>query len=264
MEIGPELRRAREARGLSLQQIADATKIPISSLRALENDEFHRLPGGIFTRGFIRTYAANVGIDGERLARAHLAQQEEAPLTDPRATDTTNATHDALAGQRRSSTSLQIVLLILLTVGLLALLARSAQSPTSQESPAAVEQMEPTAGTSGLGALAGPVAASGTTAPSVRGASAAVAHVAPLRLEIHPRDVCWVTVTTDGQRVLGRLMAGGDRASVEARERITLRIGDAGAFAFTLNGVQGRPLGRPGEVLTIHITPENARAILTR
>jgi cytoskeletal protein RodZ len=64
--FGGSLRRARERRGVTVHQIAAATKIPAAALEALERNESSRLPGGIFSRAFVRAYAAEVGLDAER------------------------------------------------------------------------------------------------------------------------------------------------------------------------------------------------------
>lgn len=65
--FGENLRREREMRGISLQEISETTKISIRLLEALENEEFYKLPGGIFTRSFIRAYANYLGLDEERV-----------------------------------------------------------------------------------------------------------------------------------------------------------------------------------------------------
>src|SRR6059036_2592171 len=72
--FGGALREARERRGVSLRQIADATKISVSALEALERNDISRLPGGIFSRGFVRSYAAAIGIDPEQTVREFLSQ----------------------------------------------------------------------------------------------------------------------------------------------------------------------------------------------
>ena len=73
-DFGARMRQAREQRGVSLRQIADATKIGISQLEALERNDIARLPGGIFSRGFVRSYAAEIGADPEQTVRDFLAQ----------------------------------------------------------------------------------------------------------------------------------------------------------------------------------------------
>lgn len=70
--FGEELRRERELRDISLKEIAEATKISIKFLEALEQNHFDLLPGGIFNRGFIRAYARFIGVDGEEMVNAYL------------------------------------------------------------------------------------------------------------------------------------------------------------------------------------------------
>ncbi|MGE3955090.1 MAG: helix-turn-helix domain-containing protein [Vicinamibacterales bacterium] len=65
-DFGARLREARERRGLSLRVIADATKISVRALEALERNDISRLPGGIFSRAFVRGYANEVGLDPEQ------------------------------------------------------------------------------------------------------------------------------------------------------------------------------------------------------
>jgi hypothetical protein len=64
-QFGPFLRRERERRGVTLQDIATQTKISVSLLAALERNDFSRWPGGIFRRSFVRSYAQAVGLDPE-------------------------------------------------------------------------------------------------------------------------------------------------------------------------------------------------------
>jgi Helix-turn-helix domain len=66
--IGATLREARNRRKLDLAAVEAAIKIRVRYLQAMENEEWDALPGGAYTRGFIRTYASYLGLDGERLA----------------------------------------------------------------------------------------------------------------------------------------------------------------------------------------------------
>lgn len=79
-DFGAYLRRTREAKGISLQHIAASTKISLSRLEALEQNEISRLPGGIFTRSFLRSYAVQVGLDPERTVREFLARYPDASI----------------------------------------------------------------------------------------------------------------------------------------------------------------------------------------
>jgi cytoskeleton protein RodZ len=61
--FGERLRREREMRGVSLEEISDSTKIGTRSLKAIEDNEFDKLPGGIFNKGFVRAYSKFLGLD---------------------------------------------------------------------------------------------------------------------------------------------------------------------------------------------------------
>jgi len=85
--FGENLRRERELRGIDLREMADATKISIRFLQALEQDRVDILPGGIFPRAFVRQYAKYLGLDPERLVAEFVYAHggETAPRRDPRA-----------------------------------------------------------------------------------------------------------------------------------------------------------------------------------
>jgi len=68
-DFGRSLREARERRGVSLRDIAARTKFSVAALEALERNDPSRLPGGIFARAFVRSYAAEVGLDPEATVR---------------------------------------------------------------------------------------------------------------------------------------------------------------------------------------------------
>ena len=80
-DFGSKMRRAREQGGVSLRQIAEATKTSMSALEALERNDPSRLPGGIFSRAFVRSYAAEIGVDPEQAVREFLAQLPHDPVT---------------------------------------------------------------------------------------------------------------------------------------------------------------------------------------
>lgn len=71
--FGEKLKREREMRAITLEEIADATKIGTRSLRALEEEQFDLLPGGIFNKGFVRAYARYLGIDEEQAVADYMA-----------------------------------------------------------------------------------------------------------------------------------------------------------------------------------------------
>jgi cytoskeletal protein RodZ len=69
VDFGARMKRLREERGIALRDIADTTKISVSALEALERSDISRLPGGIFSRGFIRAYAEQIGMDPDDTVR---------------------------------------------------------------------------------------------------------------------------------------------------------------------------------------------------
>src|SRR6516225_4829867 len=89
-DFGARLKQARESKGVSLDQIATETRISTRFLAAIENEEFHLLPGGIFNRGFVRAFAEKVGLDAdqavadyERLADVHQSEMAPSPTPEP-------------------------------------------------------------------------------------------------------------------------------------------------------------------------------------
>lgn len=75
--FGQKLQREREMRGITLEEIATSTKIGTRSLRALEEEDFDQLPGGIFNKGFVRAYAKYLGIDEEQAVSDYLSAAGE-------------------------------------------------------------------------------------------------------------------------------------------------------------------------------------------
>ena len=82
--LGEELRRRREERGTTLNDISEATRIGTRFLKAIESDNFSILPGGIFTRSFIRAFAKQVGMNEDEAISLY-QQQIAGPITEPQA-----------------------------------------------------------------------------------------------------------------------------------------------------------------------------------
>ena len=111
--IGGLLKKERELRQISIEELAQTTRIPIRVLQNLEADRFEDLLGDVFVRGFVRSYARSLGIDkAPLLARygAHHAP-EEAPALMP-------AIAPPERGRRYGVTCAVVVLLVLFTLAL--------------------------------------------------------------------------------------------------------------------------------------------------
>src|SRR4030095_11067777 len=75
-EFGVRIKHAREAQNVSLRHIATVTKISLSTLEALEREDFSRLPGGIFGRAFVRAYATEVGLNPDLTVQEFLVEYD--------------------------------------------------------------------------------------------------------------------------------------------------------------------------------------------
>ncbi len=123
--IGSDLRRARTRREIDLGEVEAATRIRARFLSAIENEEWDVLPGGFYTRGFIRTYASYLGLDGDRLAEDYSREVEGASPSPLRDTPTGDPSRKP-AGNGRERRRLPLgwlALAAVLGVGAIAVLA---------------------------------------------------------------------------------------------------------------------------------------------
>lgn len=77
-----------------------------------------------------------------------------------------------------------------------------------------------------------------------------------MTLELHPTGDCWIKLTVDGQPVLSRVMAAGEKDVRQVHDTAVIEVGDAGAFAFSVDGRPGKSLGQTGQVRTARITKQ--------
>jgi cytoskeleton protein RodZ len=241
MNVGARLRDARNSQGLTLRQVGDVTKLSMTTLRRLEDGEFEALPGGILIKGYLRAYAAAVGLPPEEIVREYLAQSVDGRTTEPLPAPPSMS--------RRLSGARLLAAAIVVGVAAVAYLSQARSGDGADGFPAALEVPHATPPlTSGLD----------------RNAVSTVARPFRLALGIQSTGVCWISVSVDGKRSIHRLFQPGDRSFVAADEQLVLRVGEPGAFVYTLNGVAGRPLGEPGQPVTVTITRENYEMFIDR
>ncbi len=267
MDVGAALREAREQRRLSLDQLSRTTKISVATLRAIESNEIHKLPGGIFTRGFLRAYAHEVGLDVEDTVKRYLAQFEPRPdavvptETEDTWLELTPAFHRQAdfdeAGQRAASMRLLFVGLTL-AIGLAGYLAFHGSGTPAPPSDAPTEGAANEALPPSI--VPGPVE---TTSGSYDAKAPATRTQDVVLLDIRTLGPCWVSATADGLSVVYRLMQAGDRQTITARDEVILRIGDPAAFTFLINDIPGRTLGSAGQAVTLRITAQNYREFVS-
>lgn len=246
--LGERLRQAREAAGLSLRDMERRTKIPITALEALERNDFSRLPGGIFGRSFVRSYALEVGFEPDATIAEFLEalEQEEREKAERRAARRNAITSDDrkfLERQRRALIALRIVV-VLVVVGLGALVTwrvrvwlERPDPPSAPPAPAASVIVPPAP------ADALPVAS---------------AEVGPdMVLEFDIVDDTWLEVTVDDGAPVTRLYRAGEQYRVTATREVLLDVSNAGALHLTIDGRTAEPLGGVGQRVRTRITREN-------
>jgi cytoskeleton protein RodZ len=257
IDFGGKLRQARERRGISLRQIAASTKISVAALEALERNDVSKLPGGIFSRAFVKSYAVEVGLDPDEAVKEFLERfQAEAPPAETRVQHVPDQESQFESQQRIASVLLKLVTIsvpLIVTILYFTLRSRPSAAPEPPSSDG------PTASTH-VPVAEAPAAARVTPAALPQaGPSLAVPAVAsgPMRLELHPTGPCWVALTVDGKRAFGRLMQAGQHETRVVVKDAVIEVGDAGAFAFSVDGREGRPIGSAGEVKTLKVTRES-------
>jgi len=219
--VGSALRRAREVRALSLDQAARDTRLRVEQLDALECEDFDVLPGEVYVRASLRTYANYLGLDANELAGAY-ARGAEAPEPVPPPgklgrVERLIAASRIRDNQRFLLVSALSILLILLAFGLL---TRGAAAPPTADVPTdTVSPVPPD--------------------PAIRAVLVA-------RGEVDVRAV------VDG-RVDRFTLRPGETVSIEAFEELTLTVADAGLVEVSVGG-RVETAGSPGSPHTYSFT----------
>jgi cytoskeleton protein RodZ len=262
MSIGAQMRSAREARGLSVGTLSQRIRVQPRILSAIELDDSSAMPPRPFGRGFVRAYAEEVGLDPERTVRDYFAQFPstatvtagipDAPVRDRSAR--TLGDPDLAPPSQWSGFGAAVLILALVVAAAVFLNRRNgaASEPNAVgttggapvTAPAATEARPPAAE-----APAAPVAQAPAPAPTVSDR--------PINLVLTAKAPCWVTATADGRRATFRTVQAGETETIQADREIVIRIGDAGAVSWTLNGKPVDSLGTPGQVRDLTITPSN-------
>jgi cytoskeleton protein RodZ len=265
-DFGGKLRQARERRGISLRQIAASTKISAAALEALERNDISKLPGGIFSRAFVRSYATEVGLDPDDTVREFLERfnQEPAPTAEAVAAAIPEEEREFKERQRKAAKIAiagAAVIVLILAALVMAYRARAAARAREQE-PIAKDSTPASAPETPAAAPAPPQPLPAVETPPPQPAQTKAAPVAPpaaqVKLEIAPTADCWVSVTVDGKKLFARVMPAGEKQSFAVTKDATVEVGDAGAFAYSINGKPGKSLGDTGQVRTLKLTPATA------
>ncbi len=244
--FGECLKREREMREVSLQEVCAATRISTRFLQAMENEDWEKLPGGVFNRGFVRSVSRYLGLDEEAmLAEYDIAFSERAGAPAP-----------VLPPQPipRSFPGWFPFLILLLCAGIIAggiygwhrlsLWRRAQNAPsTSSQTKESAPLIVASAPIRAASRANDPEASDPKTPPPSPSSSARSSILAlSVAIAISTR----VRVTADGHVLLDRRLNAGEIRHFRARSQFVVSTGDSGGVLLELNGQTMPPLGPPG------------------
>ena len=273
MGAGAAWKKRREEMGKTLGEASSELRISQKYLRDIEEGNYSRWPAKVFSAGFIRAYASFLSVDPETVLSEYQDLLERQSVQEP----PFHARPEWLErerhrGSRRMAYAIATVVVLIIGIFLArygrqtalrpppAPEVRKAQQPRPPAVPAPVEN---TALPSDNLAVGGGEAAEVPPVPEQKTltvvggtgpASAPSHHLSSLFLEA--RELTWIMYSRDGSEPVDVMLYPGDRLSIQARGKITLKIGNAGGVVGTLNGNLLPPFGGKGEVKEITLWSE--------
>lgn len=264
--FGEKLEQERLKRGVKLEQISAATKISSHHLRAIEKEEFSGLPGGVFNRGFVRSYARYLGLNQEEMVRQYLAASGE-PEPQPVEADAGDS--------ERAVRWLRLLLVIAILVGgvfaairlrepLLGLLRNEMLRSQTPEAPVTATRGRHTARltpvkTKPVEHSENPiVTASAALSPSrllVPAAAAEPLSQGDFTVAVRARQDAWLSITADNRRVMEGTLSADDVRRFHAAKQLVFVTGNAGGVEISFNGSPLGPLGAEGQRKQVTFTP---------
>ncbi len=269
-KIGPVLEQARKERGLTLEDAEHATKIRKRYLAGLEREDFGVLPDAVYARGFLKTYANYLGLDGEELARelreSRRPRRErgftygaspktsdfDQPLINPGELDGKRGRRTISASTLRNL----LVALLLLAAVVGALYYVGAQSATTESAAQNPKPQPPPHQEAAKNAQ--PDHAAPKKAPNENGAPA---QPQPDKLSVMVSvegSASWVSIVADGKLAYEQIAQPGFSQTFEAQHAVSIKTGNAGSVDVKVNGQDLGKLGEYGEVVTRTFTLKSA------
>jgi cytoskeleton protein RodZ len=245
--FGERLKREREMREVSLKEVTTATRIGPRFLEALENEEWDKLPGGIFNRGFVRSIARYLGLDEENLLAEYDMARGEQNLPVPQPYE------NKIPRPPIWIPILAVLALLAVFVGLIAggiygWRRYAAHRAAKRASSSALLPAQTQAGT----ATVIPAADSAVVPAS---SSATV----PLDLAVSTSAATRVRILADGTLLLDAELPAGETRHFSARQQFEVTASDSSAVLLELNGRAMPPVGTPGASGTIVLTEKDLR-----
>jgi cytoskeleton protein RodZ len=238
--FGERLKRERELREVAPNEIVVATRISLRFLEALENEDWDKLPGGIFNRGFVRAIARYLGLDEESLlAEYDLAHGDQSAEAVPAPENRIPAPPKWLAAA--FVLGVLVVIAGLITAGVYGWRRYSAHRRAKQSS-AVSAQTDPAAQSASL------VSAD----PPAAGAAA-------LDLSVSTSSATRVRIRADGKLILDEVVRAGETRYFSAEKNFEVTARDSNAVLLELNGQTMPPIGSAGASGTIVLSQKNLR-----
>jgi cytoskeleton protein RodZ len=243
--LGEEFRRAREARGQTISDVAERLHIRSVYLTAIEDEDWAAIGAPVYIRGFMRTYARYLGLDPE----AAVARFTEAPAT-ARGPAPAPAREERKGGRPSAGALVAIVVAVLLVgfVGYQYVAVHSDQSPAVPVVRASVPPAEPA-----------PSAATAAAAPAVEAESPPAGAALPTpagdkpKLAIRVTQTSWLRVVVDGKVALEGTYPPGTVKTFAGKSAL-VRVGNAGGVQIAVGGRPVGRLGADGDVVERHFT----------
>ncbi|NLO28347.1 MAG: helix-turn-helix domain-containing protein [Actinobacteria bacterium] len=245
LDIGNRLREARIRKGLTIKDVEEATKIRSKYLEALEEEDFEVLPGPVFVKAFLRTYASFLKVDADDVVEEyrsdHESRREEPVLLRTREVEKSRsraAEQKKRRARRNQRGYIAAAVLAVIAVGLLAWFGsgRGGGEPATLDS-ASFSSSESTPGVS---ATSGPTVTTATDGSSTTTSSTAAATGENVVMVLTVREgSCWLVVREDSQNgaelFAGTLSAGGQKTFKDAK-RYWMNVGKPDVLGITING----------------------------
>lgn len=256
--FGQRLQREREMRGITLEEIATSTKIGTRSLRALEEEDFDQLPGGIFNKGFVRAYAKYLGIDEEQAVADYLlaAGEGEQPLPNP----PTEKVPEYSTVREGSGNGRWVAVALLLLLGAGGYYGWRWYQQTRQveaQLPAAVVATPAPPPPTPAPASETAAASADATPSSPELTAGATPAADGFLLEIRAKKDAWISYTADDNPAREVKMKPTDSTvEIHAQKRVKLTLGNAGGVEISHNGKTLPQLGPENKPRTVVFTPQ--------
>jgi cytoskeleton protein RodZ len=246
--FGEELRLAREARGITLRQISDQTRISIRYLEAIESNDYKRLPGGIFNRSFIKAYAKQISFDEKEALEGYLRTAREQGDAADEVVTTPYKPHVYTDGGTRSP-----LVTLLLTILILAILSLGVYAAVHwyqrRDAARSINNPQPSA----------PATTQGANSTAQPGTAPAPATSAPatdqFHIEITARgESVWMSAQADADtKARGIILQPDKPEKFDPAQRLRIRYAPvkAKALEVTINGRKAQvPTDKPEMVIT--------------